>query len=71
MDREMYPLSCNAAAREELGCDADDGLPCGKCLAEANAEAAYWLGQWNKSTYLEKHGVEKYEAELRDAGRKP
>lgn len=37
---------CNAANREELGCDADDGLPCAACEAAFAKEAAYWAGQW-------------------------
>ena len=63
--------TCNAADREELGCDANDGFPCDACEKASRDEAAYWLGEWNRATYEEKHGREKYEAELRAAGRMP
>lgn len=62
----MIEIVCNAQDREELGCNADDGLPCGKCEAELNDEAKYWAGVFR---YDRPQSREEYEADMRDAGR--
>lgn len=59
---------CNAADREELGCNADDGLPCAACDAAFAKEAAYWAGQWAVAS-AEERDPAKYRAEMREAGR--
>lgn len=68
MTTQKVELRCNAADRDGH-CNANDGEPCVRCEAASVAEAAYWRRQWNAGTYEEKHGREKYESELRDAGR--
>lgn len=63
----MTPKPCTYEDREGR-CDADDGFPCAKCVAEEAADMAYWAGQWAVAS-PEERGPEKYRAEMIEAGR--
>lgn len=60
-------VSCTYVNREG-NCDANDGDPCDSCVAEQEAELAYWRGRWQVASPEEKD-PDKYRAEMREAGR--
>lgn len=68
MPSKTNEATCNAADREELGCNANDGFPCDACEKRTADEAAYWLGQWRVASPAEKDPA-KYERDMVDAGR--
>lgn len=60
------PIKCNADVN---GCTANDGEPCAACHAAQEASMAEALGSWRSATFEEKYGKERYDAQLREAGR--